>query len=464
MSNETITDEAVDDLTNVTESPTTSPSPQSPTSQSSNGSGGNKTKLVASEVQGDPPTTNGTGMAGEAGGGNDDDEVENSGGETGQENFETASVEQLAKQFDESAVSDFEGIEGFDPLSATEAAEAGEDDDDNLAEAGSVITGAESFESEEFGFLASVIPALVSTVGPALAKAVGKRISSRTRKRLNRRRKAAPKPTRTRRGPSRRNRILSLIANLLETAESMPDTESGAVVDEALAAEVAAVLEVVIGKDDRISITRTQQIPWRRICALRITFPSGKRYRGTGFFVGPRAVVTAGHCVYLHSQGGWARTVEVIPGANGSSRPYGTATSCQFRSVQGWVSNRKPGYDYGCVIVPSNSFGGRSLGQFGFGALPSSELLARPAVLAGYPGDKPFAEMWGMARRVKTVTSDRLIYDMDTAGGQSGAPLYIKRNGSRIVCGIHNYGSSGGNSATRVTPQVYQRLEGWRKI
>jgi len=85
-----------------------------------------------------------------------------------------------------------------------------------------------------------------------------------------------------------------------------------------------------IGVDQRLPITNTMDIPWRRYCALRITFPSGASYRGTGFFIGPRAVATAGHCVYLRNQGGWARKIEVIPGNNGSKRPFGQAEYLRF--------------------------------------------------------------------------------------------------------------------------------------
>ncbi|MGE3359367.1 MAG: serine protease [Acidimicrobiia bacterium] len=228
--------------------------------------------------------------------------------------------------------------------------------------------------------------------------------------------------------------------------------------------EAVAVLEVIIGSDDRVRIRNTTAAPWRRLCALRITFPSGRTYRGTGFLIGPRAVATAGHCVYLHSEGGWAQKVEVIPAASGPAAPYGSVVSSQLRSVGGWVNNRRPESDYGCIVLPTGAFGGKSLGSFGVGALSAQELVARPAVLAGFPGDKPFAEMWGMARKIKIVGAATLTYDIDTAGGQSGAPVYINRNGSRTVVGIHNYGSSGGNSATRVTPAVAQRLIAWSKL
>ncbi len=214
------------------------------------------------------------------------------------------------------------------------------------------------------------------------------------------------------------------------------------------------LIESIIGTDDRVQISATTSIPWRRICALKMKFPNGS-YRGTGFFIGPRTVATAGHCVYLKSAGGWAESIEVIPGCNGTTRPFGTATSTNFRSVSGWVTGSVPSSDYGCIVLPNGAFGGKNLGSFGFAAWSAPEILALPAVVAGYPGDKPFAELWGMARRIKAVTPVQVRYDVDTMGGQSGAPVYVKRNGQRYVVGIHNYGGSTVNSATRIAPSAY---------
>ena len=135
-----------------------------------------------------------------------------------------------------------------------------------------------------------------------------------------------------------------------------------------------------------------------------------------------------------------------------------------FRSTKGWVEGKKPESDYGAIILPSGAFSGQQLGSFGFAAYPSTVLLAKRAVLAGYPGDKPFAEQWGMGRRLKAVTAKQLVYEIDTVGGQSGAPVYIKHNGKRYVVGIHNYGASSGNSATRVTEAVFKNLQNWSKL
>lgn len=377
------------------------------------------------------------------------------------EEFAEASTEQLAESSADSPESDLEAVEGYAPLPSSESQESGGEALEFLPEAGSAdgIGGGESERQEFFPILAALVPTLVSAAGPALAKGVMARLRPRSKSIIARLAKM-PKPA----VPGGQANLLDLIARLLSSGQLKPGGESSTEADQAVASEAAAALEVIIGTDDRLRITATKNTPWRRYCALRITFPSGRTYRGTGFLIGRRAVATAGHCVYLHAEGGWARKIEVIPGMNGNDRPFGSTFAVSMRSVGGWVNGKQPASDYGCVILPQGAFGGRSLGKFGFAALSNAQLLACPAVLAGYPGDKPFAQLWGMSRKIKTVGPKTLIYDIDTMGGQSGAPVYIKHKGSRTVVGIHNYGAGTGNSATRVTKPVFDRLKAWSAI
>lgn len=379
--------------------------------------------------------------------------------ESGEEYIEATPAQLNATESgEETAIGDLRGIEGFE---FSEAAEEGAVVQFPLYEVGAATEGG---QEEFFPILAALVPTLISTIGPAVAKGMVRRLSPRATRALKRLPRPVGVAVKGAMGPGGTSNMLALLAKLLESAQEKPGGESGMEVDEAFVEQAVAAIEVIIGTDDRVRITQTAQTPWKRICALRIRFPSGATYRGTGFFIGPRAVATAGHCVYLHNQGGWARSIKVIPGCNGSIRPFGQAVSTSFRSVNGWVTGKKPENDYGCVILPAGSFSGRGLGSFGFAAFDAPALLAQPAVVAGYPGDKPFAEMWGMARRIKAVTTKTLVYDIDTMGGQSGAPVYIKRNGVRYVVGIHNYGAATGNSATRVTPPVLARLRDWSRI
>jgi V8-like Glu-specific endopeptidase len=113
-----------------------------------------------------------------------------------------------------------------------------------------------------------------------------------------------------------------------------------------------SLAEVIIGPDNRVRINPTTTYPWRAICSLKITAANGKKFIGTGWLVSPRTVITAGHCVYMHDEGGWARSIEVIPALNDASRPYGSFVGTVLRSTNGWVQSKNREYDYGCIILP----------------------------------------------------------------------------------------------------------------
>ena len=394
------------------------------------------------------------------------EEVANSQGEESAEEFFEASPDQLHANASESATEAGEegfldtivnlagGLFGGEATGQVEVAEVG------LALEG----GHEAGQEEFFPFLAALVPMLVSSIGPAIGKKLMARLTPLAKQGIKRIASTGFNASGKKVMPGRN--ILSTIARLLESAENSPGSESGAELGaeaDALVNEAISTIEVIIGEDNRQLFQNTTSVPHRRICLLRITFPNGKSFRGTGFFIGRRTLATAGHCVYMHSQGGWARRIQVIPGANGAVHPFRSATATSFRSVRGWVEGKKPEHDYGCIVLPSGAFNGRDLGKFGIAVCNAPQLLAKNAYLKGYPGDKP-EELWGMHRRIKSVTAKTLIYDIDTVGGQSGAPVYVRQNGSRYVVGIHNYGNGGGNSATRVTSDVYARLNSWRMI
>lgn len=218
--------------------------------------------------------------------------------------------------------------------------------------------------------------------------------------------------------------------------------------------------ESVCGQDDRVEVGNTTAVPWRWVCKLIITFPNGATGGCTGWFIGPKAVMTAGHCVYSSANGGWAKKIEVIPGMKGATRPYGSMVGTSFRSVTGWTQNSDPNFDYGCIILPSPSLGNQ-VGYFGFAALTDASLQNLLVNNSGYAGDKPFGTQWFNAGTVTTVTARKIYYMLDTYGGQSGSPTWRFLNGQRHAVGVHAYGGCP-NSATRIVTAVYNNMLAWR--
>lgn len=218
--------------------------------------------------------------------------------------------------------------------------------------------------------------------------------------------------------------------------------------------------ETVCGNDDRVRISPATAVPWRWNCQLIITMANGSSSRCTGWFIGPRTVMTAGHCLFSHSAGGWARSIEVIPGMDGASRPFGSQIGTSFRSVGGWTRDANPEYDYGAIILPNSTLGNR-VGFFGFAALPDAELQNLLVNNAGYAGDKPFGTLWFNAGRVTTVLARRLLYMIDTFGGHSGSAVWRLSGGQRHSVGIHGYGGCP-NKAVRITQPVFNNMLAWK--
>jgi glutamyl endopeptidase len=238
--------------------------------------------------------------------------------------------------------------------------------------------------------------------------------------------------------------------------EIVPLTES----DKAIPACCPDRMENICGNDDRVQIYQTTEIPWRWICQLIITAADGAKYRCTGWFIGPHTVMTAGHCVYMHDNGGWAKQIEVIPGMNADSRPFGSQVSTAFRSVVGWTKNKDWNFDYGAIILPNNNLGNK-VGWFGFAVLTDSSLNNLLSNNSGYPGDKPFGTQWFNAGRVTKITDRKFYYMIDTMGGQSGSPVWRLFNGQRQAIGVHAYGGCP-NSATRITKAVFDNMVAWK--
>ena len=248
-------------------------------------------------------------------------------------------------------------------------------------------------------------------------------------------------------------------------AAKAPDTSKLKDIGAASFGEPDGLLETVHGVDNRVKINNTNVYPWRAHASLLITAADNSQWIGTGWFISPGTLITAGHVVFIKGSGvagrdGWVKRIQVMPGRNGASLPYGSVTSTSLRSVTGWTVSGNAEYDYGAIILPTPL--GSSTGWLGYGNYADADLLASVGNISGYPGDKPSGTQWYDARRIATVSARKVHYDIDTAGGQSGSAVYRIINGGRYAVAIHAYGGGSTNSGTRINSQVLANLNAWK--
>lgn len=224
--------------------------------------------------------------------------------------------------------------------------------------------------------------------------------------------------------------------------------------------------ESVIGADGRTQPPSTTTFPSRAIAYLVVTWANDIETACTGWFIGPRTVATAGHCVFNTFGGdvhGWAKAITIYPGRAGATIPYGSTTAHRLFSALGWTNSANSSFDYGAIQTTEAV--GYTVGWFKWAAVNT---FSGSYVVQGYPGDKPEATQWKMGGAISDFNDYRLWYYIDTAGGQSGSPLYKVYNGKCCYgFGIHTYAASMppylGNSATRINAGVSKNFTNWRK-
>jgi V8-like Glu-specific endopeptidase len=229
--------------------------------------------------------------------------------------------------------------------------------------------------------------------------------------------------------------------------------------------------------DVRRRVVVTDQVPWRWVCSLRMVWVSSPRpgeaarlypASGTGWLIGRRTVVTAGHNLYVPTATlefpitGWARRVEVYFGRDEGSRGS-THLSEDLHSVLGWTRDANREYDYGVIQLTEPV---ERAGCFGYRVESDDRLrnLTYTHVI-GYPGaDRPPGTLWGAFGKVE-VRPRVLRYAMATSRGQSGGPVFYKNQDDRVAVGIHTGKPAGPagepNQAVRVTRDVSDNLRAW---
>ncbi len=263
------------------------------------------------------------------------------------------------------------------------------------------------------------------------------------------------------------------IANVMGLSDSMKPVEAPEqkvlVYNEKLEErpEESLLMRVNPGKDGRQKVEVTTKYPYSCFGQASISF-NGSQYGGSGVLVGPHHVLTAAHNLYDLQKKSWTDSFDIYCGLNGAAAPYGKAKGVRAYVPTEYVTYEDKNYDIALVILDRSV--GLQVGWLGCLFTANKDAFAeRPVHITGYPGDKGFKSMWSMSYPVKKVENEKIFYDIDTYGGQSGSPIWLhmetqKMNNSPVVAGIHTHGEGKygeGNSGIRLTEYKFKKIMGW---
>lgn len=217
----------------------------------------------------------------------------------------------------------------------------------------------------------------------------------------------------------------------------------------------------IIGSENRQLVTNTQVGPYISTCYIEANWGNNS-YRGSGFIIGPNAVVTSGHVIYNSSLGGWPSSCKVWPARDGDNKYY-ESYAIAYEAGGNYVNNNDNQDDWGIITLADNL--GDKTGWLGLRW--QSNDYSGTVTLQGYPkeigGNTNNRRMYKCVGSITGCSSRTIVTNADSSGGQSGGPMYkYYADTGYTAIGIIRGEGTGYNDGLRIDEWLYNKFISFR--
>jgi glutamyl endopeptidase len=202
-----------------------------------------------------------------------------------------------------------------------------------------------------------------------------------------------------------------------------------------LSLSASASIEEIIGNDARRQVTNLSE-------AFHATVGQVENGQGycTGTLVGPRHVLTNGHCVVEDDRRRPMRFIEpqmirFIPGRTNYNQPFGIYHARRIHTLRSWIMNGNARDDIALIELDRAVPLPIAINW----PAPNQNFTRDPIFITGYSKDTPYGTLWeGVGTHGRFFDQRQMLYHTaDTLPGTSGALLRTSINGRWVAVGLH---------------------------
>lgn len=206
------------------------------------------------------------------------------------------------------------------------------------------------------------------------------------------------------------------------------------------------------------AVVNTLSRPYSGIAFITVSI-GGKGYEGSGVLIAPDEVLTASHVVWT-SGVGTATNIQVSPGYNNGSAPFGTyaGTVTHYNPINNandLISFADSASDFALIHLstPVSS----AVATFALGA----DYAGGTATVSGYPGYS--GNQYDVTGSVTPLPGTSLLTGPDLGAGSSGGPIWVGGSTSPTVLGLVSTGDAtlGYGFYNKITSAERTTLQSW---